>query len=162
MHNLRNKVNRGLLMKNLFTKGINILLAVFLIACNTQHDKKMEQALENAQENRQELEKVFSHYEKDSTKLAAARFLIENMSYHFTQEQYYTSSEKERYRPDVVNFDGFQSVKSHCDSLTRRGYKIKTHNKYDISTLDSHFLIDNIELAFTVWQKPWAKKCFIQ
>ena len=157
MHNLRNKVNRGLLMKNLFTKGINILLAVFLIACNTQHDKKMEQALENAQENRQELEKVFSHYEKDSTKLAAARFLIENMSYHFTQEQYYTSSEKERYRPDVVNFDGFQSVKSHCDSLTRRGYKIKTHNKYDISTLDSHFLIDNIELAFTVWQKPWAK-----
>ena len=157
MHNLRNKVNRGLLMKNLFTKGINILLAVFLIACNTQHDKKMEQALENAQENRQELEKVFSHYEKDSTKLAAARFLIENMSYHFTQEQYYTSSEKERYRPDVVNFDGFQSVKSHCDSLTRRGYKIKTHNKYDISTLDSHFIIDNIELAFTVWQKPWAK-----
>lgn len=40
MHNLRNKVNRGLLMKNLFTKGINILLVVFLIACNTQHDKK--------------------------------------------------------------------------------------------------------------------------
>ena len=63
MHNLRNKVNRGLLMKNLFTKGINILLVVFLIACTTQHDKKMEQALENAQENRQELEKVFSHYE---------------------------------------------------------------------------------------------------
>ena len=60
MHNLRNKVNRGLLMKNLFTKGINILLVVFLIACTTQHDKKMEQALENAQENRKNLKKYLA------------------------------------------------------------------------------------------------------
>lgn len=29
--------------------------------------------------------------------------------------------------------------------------------KYDISVLDSHFLINNIDLAFTVWKKPWAK-----
>lgn len=47
-------------MKNLFTKSINILLAAFLIACNTQNDKKLEQALDNAKENRQELEKYLA------------------------------------------------------------------------------------------------------
>lgn len=26
-----------------------------------------------------------------------------------------------------------------------------------LKTLNSAFLIDNIELAFAVWQKPWAK-----
>lgn len=127
------------------------------MACNSQNDKKVEQALVRAKENRQELEKVLSYYEKDSIKLAAARFLIENMPYHFTQEQYYTSSGKEKYRPDITAFDGFQSVKKHCDSLTSEGYRIETYNKYDISTLDSRFLIENIELAFTVWEKPWAK-----
>ena len=81
-------------MKSIFISRINILLAIFLMACNSQNDKKLEQALERAKENRQELEKVLDHYKKDSTKLAAARFLIENMPYHFTQEQYYTSPRK--------------------------------------------------------------------
>lgn len=144
-------------MKSTFISGINILLAIFLMACNSQNDKKLEQALERAKENRQELEKVLDHYKKDSTKLAAARFLIENMPYHFTLEQYYTSPRKEKYRPDITLFDGFQSVKRHCDSLANRGYRIETHHKYDISKLNSSFLIDNIELAFAVWKKPWAK-----
>lgn len=69
-------------MKSIFISRVNILLAIFLMACNSQNDKKLEQALERAKENRQELEKVLDHYKKDSTKLAAARFLIENMPYH--------------------------------------------------------------------------------
>ena len=92
-------------MKNLFTTSIKILVAILLMACSSQYDKKLEQALERAKENRQELEKVLDHYKKDSTKLAAARFLIENMPYHFTREQYYTSSGKEKYRPDITAFD---------------------------------------------------------
>lgn len=79
------------------------------------------------------------------------------MPYHFTREQYYTSSGKEKYRPDITAFDGFQAVKKHCDSLAGKGYRIETHNKYDISAIDSRFLINNIELAFNVWKKPWAK-----
>lgn len=144
-------------MKNLFTTSIKILVAILLMACSSQYDKKLEQALERAKENRQELEKVLDHYKKDSTKLAAARFLIENMPYHFTREQYYTSSGKEKYRPDITAFDGFQAVKKHCDSLAGKGYRIETHNKYDISAIDSRFLINNIELAFNVWKNPGQK-----
>ena len=70
-------------MKSIFISRINILLAIFLMACNSQNDKKLEQALERAKENRQELEKVLDHYKKDSTKLAAARFLIENIILHW-------------------------------------------------------------------------------
>ena len=54
-------------MKNLFTTSIKILVAILLMACSSQYDKKLEQALERAKENRQELEKVLDHYKKDST-----------------------------------------------------------------------------------------------
>jgi len=144
-------------MKSIFTLDINISFAIFLTNRGFQNENKQEQALKHAKENRQELEKVLSYYKKDLTKLAAAQFLIENMPYHFTWEQYYTSSEKEKYKPDFTAFNGFQEVKKHCDSLACKEYRIETHNKYDISTIDSRFLIENIELAFNVWKKPWAK-----
>lgn len=51
-------------MKNLFTTSIKILVAILLMACSSQYDKKLEQALERAKENRQELEKVLDHYKR--------------------------------------------------------------------------------------------------
>ena len=59
--------------------GINILLAVFLMACASSDSKRLEQALLFAGNNRGELEKVLSHYENNPEKLEAARFLIRNM-----------------------------------------------------------------------------------
>ena len=90
-------------------------------------------------------------------KLQAAHYLIKNMPYHFSQEEYFLSSQGEKYRPDISLFNGKKAVKTHCDSLLRQGYRIKKQKVYDISSLDSRFLINNIELAFEVWQKPWAR-----
>lgn len=109
-------------------RTVYFIFIVGILLCSAcaekdEQKKKLEQALERAKENRQELEKVLSHYENDSAKLAAACFLIENMPYHFTLGQGNT----------------------------------ETHSQFDISTLDSSFLVNNIELAFTVWQKPWAQ-----
>ncbi|MDR2968693.1 MAG: transglutaminase-like domain-containing protein, partial [Tannerellaceae bacterium] len=113
-----------------------------------------------AGENRPELEKVLAYYStsEDSLKYRAACFLIENMPYHFARNENYQSPEGEMYRPDISRFSSPEEVGVHCDSLMRKGYRPVSQNQYDISYVKSEFLIRNIELAFEVWQKPWAKE----
>lgn len=144
-------------MRKISISRITLLLAIFLIACTSPGNLRLEQALQWAGDNRDELEKVLTHYADTPEKLAAARFLIMNMPYHFSQEEYFISSKGEKYRPDISKFCDNKAVESHCNSLTRYGYRINREKVYDISSLDCNFLIDNIELAFEVWQKPWAK-----
>ena len=60
-----------------------VLLLAMLSGCS-RSSNVLEQALEQSGSNRQELEKVLSHYAGDTLKLKAARFLIENMSGHYT------------------------------------------------------------------------------
>lgn len=134
-----------------------IWLLLFIIACSSNRNKSLEYALQAADKNRDELKSVLNHYKDDSLKLAAARFLIENMPYHFSQEEYFISPKEEEYRPDISLFNKEKAAKTHCDSLLRQGYKIKKQKVYDITSLDSGFLVNNIELAFKVWQKPWAR-----
>lgn len=62
-----------------------LLLLSALSACSPEDSgKRLAYALERAGENRMELERVLAHYEGDSLKREAARFLIENMPYNFT------------------------------------------------------------------------------
>ena len=83
-------------------KTIILLWLVTAYSCSN-YSSRLKAVLDYSGTNRAELEKVLDHYKKDSTKLAAARFLIENMPYHFTLEQYYTSPRKEKYRPEHGN-----------------------------------------------------------
>ena len=62
---------------------------MLLLFPSCRRDVALERALALAGENRQELEHVLWHYKDDSLKLAAARFLIENMPYHFYEEEFY-------------------------------------------------------------------------
>ncbi len=61
-------------------------LFLILICCFSclPSNETLEQALEQSGSNRQELEKVLSHYADGTLKLKAARFLIENMPGHYT------------------------------------------------------------------------------
>lgn len=52
-----------------------------LLAC-TNETKQLDIALQQAKDNKEELEKVLTHFENDSLKYRAACFLIENMPYH--------------------------------------------------------------------------------
>lgn len=142
---------------NSFIKKILILSTVFLVSCAPEKDEKLSLALDYAQENRQELEKVLVHYKNDSLKLAAARFLILNMPYHYTLEQYYISPQNEKLEYDVTMFDDLKDAVSYSDSLEREGYQLGYEMKPDIKTLDSKFLIENIDLAFSVRKKMWAQ-----
>lgn len=138
---------------------IPFFILCILIFCSTPYQKKisLEQALSFAGENRIELEKVFEHYKNDSLKLKAAEYLITNMPLHFSRVEYYLSPEGKQYIPDIACFPDKEAVKKHCDSLRNKGYTIQGNNIYDSKTLKSDFLIRNIDLAFQVREKPWAK-----
>lgn len=132
------------------------LLALSFLSC--RRDATLERALTFAGENRQELEQVLLHYKDDSLKLAAARFLIENMPYHSYEEGGYVLPGGKKYRPQLTDFPTEEACKAHLDSLTKAG-RIARRDRYkDSRTLDSAFLVRNIDLAFEAWQKPWAKQ----
>ena len=69
-------------MHKTFISRIPLLLATFLIACTSPDNRRLEQALQLAADNRGKLEKVLTHYADAPEKLAAAQFLIMNMPGH--------------------------------------------------------------------------------
>lgn len=135
-----------------------LLLFLNITSCSSNYkDTELEHALELAGKNRKTLENVLYHYKNDSLKYQAACFLIKNMPYHYSQEDYYLSPKGEKYRPDIRKFEHKEKLTRHCDSLIQCGYIEKHDVIYDIFSIDSLFLIRNIDLAFMVWKKPWAK-----
>lgn len=139
----------------IYKSYIGLFILLFICSCNK--NKQLEYALQTAQKNRIELYAVLRYYKNDSLKLHAAQFLIKNMPYHFSQEEYFISPSGEKSRPNKIYLNSEKHIKAYCDSLLKSCHKIEKQKVYDISTLDSSFLVNNIELAFEVWQKPWAK-----
>lgn len=135
-----------------------LILILCLISCiKDEKENQLNNALELSGKNKSNLNKVLAYYKQDSLKLEAAKFLIRNMPYHYFMDEYYLSPNGAKYRPDISLFSNTQEVEKYCDSLINCGYKIKRRKIYDIEIVDSNYLIENIELAFIVWRKPWAK-----
>lgn len=135
-----------------------LCVSCVLCSCSDNGERRMEKALKMAGTNRAELEKVMEHYRGDSLKLRAARFLIENMQYHFSVNERFVSKKGKSYYPDITRFGGAASVKRHCDSLMAAGWNIDRRTEYDIRCVDAEFMIRNIELAFRALEKPWASE----
>ena len=110
---------------------ISLILLSFFYSCSTPEDVSLEQTLDMAAENRQELENVLSYYQDDSLKWKAACFLIENMCEKGTI----------RYVQQGKN-----------------GIYLQQEPELDLTHITAAYLIENIDLAFEVWRKyPWCK-----
>lgn len=124
----------------------------------------LETALQQAGENRVELEKVLNYYRanaSDSLKYRAACFLIENMPYYTYYkgkllDQYLTyysllkDSQGKNIKPQILA-DSINSMFGTFELDSLDFYK-------DIETVDSTYLCDNIEWSFKVWrEQPWGK-----
>lgn len=73
-----------------FSFKLLFLIFIFLnnVCCQSNKDDiSMHQALSLAGDNRVELEKVLKHYESDSLKLEAAKFLIRNLPGSFSKNE---------------------------------------------------------------------------
>ena len=130
----------------------------FLVLNNKQ--KPLNIALDHAGSNRTELEKVVKYYSKvkaDSLKLKAARFLISNMKGRLGIEQELQDRSGNKVKFDFSDYCPGEHAKLNrkLDSL---GYRfVQTKLNYDLQTIQSNYLIENIDLAFEVWQYPWCK-----
>ena len=145
----------------MYQKNFGILaLLVILFACNNQ-PSSVDEALDKAGNNREELTKVIEHYKSigDKEKLKAAYFLIENMPDYF------------QYQGTIL--DNYNNFLNEIDSinLPRLDTIFESYQKkfgvldkgnldkiYDIQSIKSDYLISNIDAAFKVWkEQPWGK-----
>lgn len=134
-----------------------VSIALTFTSCKDDTELNLKFALKLAGENSVQLKSVLNHYKDDTLKYEAAKFLISNMPYHFSLEEYYLSLNGDKYRPDISIFKDDILVQRHCDSLINIGYRPIQNKVPDIKVINAEFLIDNIDLAFKVWEKPWAK-----
>jgi hypothetical protein len=161
-------------IKNLFKmKYITLILisylSIYLISCQNSQEKNYPESVINvlqiAGSNANELEQVLNHYLKnpsDSLKYEAACFLIGNMGEKHAWVDYaLTKPNGEKIDFDVLNYSDYESLRDAWDELETVNGELKfTTNRFipDYDTISREFLIQNIELAFDVWENYlWAK-----
>lgn len=136
------------------------MVAVMLLAtaCSQRVDA-LQNALALAGDNRSELEQVLQHYEGDSLKLEAARFLIEYMPGHFSRFNREAADGFDdavdlvlTENPKITGAD----IRAAIDSIGSLYYDGRSIE--DVKCITADFLIKNIDRAFELWQTgPWAK-----
>ena len=142
-------------MKNLIRSLAAIIVVAAFFSCGGPSDS-LEEALNLAGDNREELEKVLEHFKDDSLKYQAAKFLIENMPYHYAPygkvaDKYATAyiemaTEAKEFRDSVIK------------AKTRRLDTRPVKKISDIRKVDATFLIKAINDACDVWRKvAWSK-----
>lgn len=135
-----------------------LLVTLLGLVCSCSlENRRLQSALELAGDNRGELEKVLEYYKDSPLKLEAARFLIQNMSYHFGFHDRLLAPDKEEFTMDISACVSEEDISLTFDSLLKRGYTFQRENIKDIDTVSAAFLIDSIELAFEVWGRKWAR-----
>lgn len=121
----------------------------------------IEEALSKAGSNRNELFQVIKHYQNgtDSLKLKAALFLIENM----TDKGYFTGKAVDEYYTFIdsvyqIHQQEYDIPAIHDEFKEKAKYrKEKPTINQDVRTLSADYLIENIENAFAVWNRPWNR-----
>jgi hypothetical protein len=121
---------------------------------NPPYSPEINEVLFMAGDNRNELEKVLKHYGQnpaDSLKLRAAGFLIVNMPGKYSLEY-------------EAPFENVVAVYMRWDDIGDRQLVNEAHGldreivREDVKYITGDYLINNIELAFKVWnEQPWGK-----
>ena len=136
--------------------------AALLSACsNTDIDRRLEQALELSGDNRVEMEKVLTHYEGDSIKLAAAKFLIVNMPGHYSYADTNTILKYSHAVDSILvamKDSAHNLIRDSIDACALHFNVEKIKKQQDIQHVTSAYIIKNIDQAVSCWQKDrWAK-----
>ena len=142
-----------------YLHNIFITVTILLLSACSYNSRHLSNALKVAGDNRPELEAVLDHYKDNPEKLAAARFLIENMPAHRSYKgdeihQYYEIAK------DVLA-SGLSPVEQRDSLLYVSDYMfpgLEDRTVSDIRVIKSDFLIRSIDQAFDEWKnRPWAQ-----
>ena len=135
-------------------KTYAILAAILLcMAC----DRLPERALQQAGENREELEKVLAHFkhDHDPLKYRAAKFLIGNMPYHYTYEGHAIDAYDSIYlsMADRAVQERADFFKKCADSINPSDMQTVV----DVQALKADYLIRAIDDACDAWNRSTWK-----
>ena len=122
--------------------------------------KEFEEVFKKAGTNKKELIKVLDHYKNDSLKYQAAVFLIKNMLGHSYSKAKLVDTAKRKVNFNVLDYPDYKQMVKAWDSIEKQIGKIDFVRDtiiYDSQVISSEYLINNIDMAFKAWQKPWAK-----
>ena len=135
------------------TIHIIVIGALLWIGCLMSCDRIPEQALQQAGDNRAELEKVLAHFkdDPDPLKYRAAKFLIENMPYNFTYEGKTVEAYDSAYlqMADEPLPERNQFFKECTDSIRFSDKRFAV----DIQTVKADYLIHAIDEACDTWRR---------
>jgi hypothetical protein len=150
-------------------KKIVVVILIICSSCSNKYSDGVQKALKLAGKNSSELESVLHNYQepKDSLKLKAACFLIENMLYQYSKtggkfstydKVFRVIEEYERTKPPKGNYV-FKHVDSIWDSMMANSTTNNSSQSFtsDLHQMTSKLLIENIEYAFKAWEMPWSK-----
>ncbi|QEK52462.1 transglutaminase domain-containing protein [Pedobacter aquae] len=149
-------------MKKIIYLCFLILPITLFSQTKNNYPKEVEEVLQKAKANRNELEKVILNYNKskaDSLKLKAAYFLIINMDIHYSADYYWADSTGKRIDYNEMDYPNFFAAVDAFEAIKPKYGKVKpVPFKYlDIDTIKATYLINNIDNAFISWQLPQAK-----
>jgi len=148
------------------------ILILLVISCDFRSEHL---ALWTIGKNKKEFQKVYDHYNKpkDSLKLKAAKFLIENIDNHFYYYETKNEVETDDYFKNInipIAIDSFDDPNLYWwlneelvniniskgiedGSLSKPKYRLRT----DLKNINAEFLIENIDYAFKAWDFPWSR-----
>ena len=140
---------------------IRLLIVLCSLSCsNYKEIGNLESAFVAANSNRIELEKVLSHYKEDTLKWKAAVYLIQNMPYH----NYYVGNEWDKLyqiyesSSTIVIDDDIKAIVDSCQRDNGPFDISSLSLQRDIQTLDSAFLVQQIDESFRAWRDfPWGR-----
>ena len=136
----------------------NFYLLFFVVTVLYSCSSDVNFSLNMADENQEELEFVLNHFHNNSNtlKYEAAKFLIENMSFHYT------------YRSEAVDSFNELYLNTSREALNRRteffnknadNIKASMPPVYDITTMKAEELIKAIDDACEMWcSSPWHEQ----
>ncbi|MDR0602690.1 MAG: transglutaminase-like domain-containing protein [Bacteroidales bacterium] len=144
-------------------------IIIVLASCRNNNDF-LQESLDLANENREELEKVLNHYavnEADSLKYQASTFLICNMAGKNSLDTSSVAANQPYFDALVKYLDRYgwyvdMTIAPVCDSVKAAlGDKLQLPApaySANIKTVNADFLIKHIDRSFEVWKKyKWAE-----
>ena len=151
-----------------------IIPLIFIVLLSSCDYKPVHPALWTIGKNKSEFQKVLDYYSnpRDSLKLRAAEFLIENMDNHYYYspknenkiDRFFQNLEAQISLPKLRNKKLYELLRIELvNTAVSKGlldgcfHKPKYRKRTDIKTIKAEFLIENIEYAFKAWDFPWAR-----
>jgi len=150
---------------------IRLLLSVilFIVTIFSCQDNKgnalINKTLILSGNNKDNLEKVLFNFQENQKQYKATKFLILNMCGAFSYDTLYLH----RYRPILYELDSLRQSIGNQQALNIINQKwnkanfetsfsdIYSHKKYDLQTIESDYLIKDIQKAFESWQNSVFK-----